>query len=403
MAIYKGKKCPNCGGTLLYGDNGYNVYCDSCGNEYKLSELTSENKENNGSVRKKTIDELESYENVLDTSKSWSYDNEELIEKSKIALKVAEYWKVTEFCSEILKREPENAEAYLYKMLADLKVPSREDLLNYDKDFVENKYYKIIQNLDAQGINDELNEARKRINENIKEAELNKKYTEAIEKYKNKNYYNAKKDFEQIIDYKDSRQYYESSMQIIDERNRNVEQRKKQEKTAKIVKKLSVIAAVALIIIICIVTIGSCAAKKRIAHDVSNIKIQITNKRSYFNENEYSQGVYYVEFTYNITNNMGVKFNYIEFKAHFKDSSGNDIVYVKSSFGAVSTTSTECLKLAPGSSISRKSTASCLATQYSYDTGFKYLYNNQLSSMTVTFETTGVYFDDGENYYVSEY
>ena len=51
-------------------------------------------------------------------------------------------WKeADEYCERVLDQDPENAKAYLGKLMADLKVSQRDDLKNCDQPFDTNRYY----------------------------------------------------------------------------------------------------------------------------------------------------------------------------------------------------------------------------------------------------------------------
>ncbi|MBO5867953.1 MAG: leucine-rich repeat protein, partial [Oscillospiraceae bacterium] len=69
-----------------------------------------------------------------------------LLKRAFLALEDAEWDKATEYCEKVLDTDPENGEAYLVKLLAELKLTKAEDLSNCTVLTAENRtYQKVIR------------------------------------------------------------------------------------------------------------------------------------------------------------------------------------------------------------------------------------------------------------------
>lgn len=61
-------------------------------------------------------------------------------------LEDGEFAKADDFCEQILNQDPENAEAYLGKLMAELHVKKKDDLKDQPKPFDDrNNYQKVIR------------------------------------------------------------------------------------------------------------------------------------------------------------------------------------------------------------------------------------------------------------------
>ena len=65
-----------------------------------------------------------------------------LLRRVFIFLEDGDFANADEYCEKVLDMEPENAEAYLGKMMAELRVRKREDLALFDEPFDGNGNYK---------------------------------------------------------------------------------------------------------------------------------------------------------------------------------------------------------------------------------------------------------------------
>ena len=316
MAVYKDKKCPKCAGTLLFNDNGYSVTCDSCGQTFTLSELNNNSKSEKigyAKVREKSKEELESYKTILDTGKAWSLSPDELLNRIQVALKTKEYSKVYSFCNELQRRDPENVNVYLYKLLADLKVSKKENLGKLKETFENNDNYKLIMDLGDNSLKKEIRDYLSQINVNIENDKKEERYKKACkmipsddddseedddnydDEYDNwidKSFTKAANEFKALGNYKNSEEKYQYCLSKIQEqkdkkdvqekeRKQQQEQieleRKQIEKKDKIKSILKFVIPIVLITIV-IISIVSSVKSKEAQYDVKYFSVSVTNK-----------------------------------------------------------------------------------------------------------------------------
>ena len=145
MAVYK-EKCPTCGGQIEIKQGETFGICDSCGNTISLSELSKlKSKKYNPPVEttKKSTDDDFEYDSAFDVDESTELSYEELCEKIELALETEEWYIANEYSDEILRRDPKNAYAYLYRLLSDLHLYKKEDLASCGKDFSDYENYRL--------------------------------------------------------------------------------------------------------------------------------------------------------------------------------------------------------------------------------------------------------------------
>ena len=127
-----------------------------------------------------------------------------LLKRAYIMIEDSEWQKADELLERVLDQNPECAEAYLGKLMIDLKVNKRENLATLDKLFEDNNNYQKIMRYCDDALHDEVNGYINAITETIN----NKKYTNALEQMKqaktSNNFLIAAEFFEEIKDYRDS-------------------------------------------------------------------------------------------------------------------------------------------------------------------------------------------------------
>ena len=127
-----------------------------------------------------------------------------LLKRAYIMIEDSEWQKADELLERVLDQNPECAEAYLGKLMIDLKVNKRENLATLDKLFEDNNNYQKIMRYCDDALRDEVNGYINAITETIN----NKKYTNALEQMKQAKTSNdiliAAGLFDEIKDYRDS-------------------------------------------------------------------------------------------------------------------------------------------------------------------------------------------------------
>lgn len=84
------------------------------------------------------------------------------------------------YCEKVLDQDPENAEAYLGKLMAELHVRKRAELQTYNRTFTYSLNYQKIVRFGNKEMIAELDEANKRITDLRKKLQLTKEYNEAV-------------------------------------------------------------------------------------------------------------------------------------------------------------------------------------------------------------------------------
>ena len=129
---------------------------------------------------------------------------EPLLKRAFIFIEDGDWKSADEYCERVLDIDPENSEAYIAKLLIDLKINKRENLANQEESFEENgNYQKAVRFADTQAAT-----VMKGYAEKIKNNRFEKIYSEAFKIFKDsedeKELKYAKTQFETIREYKDS-------------------------------------------------------------------------------------------------------------------------------------------------------------------------------------------------------
>lgn len=281
MAIYKNKKCPKCAGILMFNDNGYSVTCRDCGKQYLLSELNKTNVNNDS----KESNSEEDTKHFLDKKKMWAFSPEELVNKVRYALKIKDFYSATLFNEELLKKDPKNAETYLFQLLIELKLPSKASLSRVKENFEKNENFKLIMELG---------------NDSLKNEMLN---------YLNK--WKQKKKEDQIKRQK-ARQ-----KERREERQRELEEEKIKKKKEKQKVIFIICLSILSIIIVIFIVRGIVIYFKQ--HSINNLSIEITEKTDCSFEKHSYEYVYEIKIVNKGKKNINSLTGYLV----FKDSSNN--------------------------------------------------------------------------------
>ena len=173
-----------------------------------------------------------------------------LLKRAYIMIEDSEWQKADELLERVLDQNPECAEAYLGKLMIDLKVNKRENLATLDKLFEDNNNYQKIMRYCDDALRDEVNGY---INA-ITETRNNKKYTNALEQMKQAKTSNdfliAAGLFDEIKDYRDSgslakecwknKEHYQEEEEEELERQR-MKEKEKQQKKKILTEKLTIL------------------------------------------------------------------------------------------------------------------------------------------------------------------
>lgn len=185
-------KCLNCGATLVRGESG-TAYCPHCGSVYALESRSGQTVVNNQTINNITADTVKiNVDNSVNVAPK--------LRRAFILLEEENYYDAEKILNDVLLFEPENAEAYIGVLLAKLELPNKEALLDSTEIYDFNEYRKLIDDIIKFGDGEERAFAIK--------ISLQQKYCKAIRQYESdlrRDVENARKLFEELGDYKDSK------------------------------------------------------------------------------------------------------------------------------------------------------------------------------------------------------
>ena len=140
-----------------------------------------------------------------------------LVKRAFICLEDGEWGKADDLCEQALNKDPENALAYVGKLMSELQVGHIEDLSIQEESFSDNKYYKNAVRFAEEKLKTELQEQARIVEDQIKE----KTYNMACGLMKlagtEKHYSDPIRLFQSIPDYKDSSDLIKKCSELIDE------------------------------------------------------------------------------------------------------------------------------------------------------------------------------------------
>jgi len=102
-----------------------------------------------------------------------------LLRRAFMFLEDGEWAKADDFCEQVLNIEPENAQAYLGKLMAELKIRKQEDLVKCEVPFEDNTNYQKVNRFGDEKLTSTLKSYIKDIEERKKQEHLTKIYNEA--------------------------------------------------------------------------------------------------------------------------------------------------------------------------------------------------------------------------------
>ena len=181
-------------------------------------------------------------DNYADGNSAVSQGNEiaALLKRAALFLEDGDWQNADLYCEKILDKDPENADSYLYKLMAKLQVRNRKDLGTCEESFKDDELYKKILRFGSGALREELDTYLGRINDRIKE----KKYQNAIALYnkgKLQRYIEAHKLFSSLSNWKDADKWIEKCQLMIDaekdKQRKHEAQRKEKEKLIDLISE----------------------------------------------------------------------------------------------------------------------------------------------------------------------
>ena len=169
MALFK---CQACGAPLEVRDGTEVAFCPYCGMKQTLP--------------KDPVQVISDGTSV-----------ESLLKRAFMFLEDGEFAKADEYCNRVLDIYPENARAYLGKLMADYKFKKQEDLVKSKRYFVKNPNYEKVMRFGDEKL--------KKFLDDIWEN----RYNHAIQLMNEKHYEEAAEKFDTIKGYRDADKKYE--------------------------------------------------------------------------------------------------------------------------------------------------------------------------------------------------
>ena len=125
-----------------------------------------------------------------------------LLKRAFMFLEDGDFARADEFCEQVLNLDPENAEAYLGKLMAELKVRKRDDLKNQPKPFDDRNNYQKTIRFGSDALKKKLAEDTAFIKDRNETARKEGIYSNALALKNAGKFAEAKSLFESIADYK---------------------------------------------------------------------------------------------------------------------------------------------------------------------------------------------------------
>ncbi len=141
-------------------------------------------------------------------SRGGSTNTDALLKRAFMFLEEGNWAEADAYCERVLDEDPENANAYLGKLMAELMVNYKENLSDYNYDFSYSSNYEKVMRFGDDILKAQLNEYIKTIKIRKEEEEIEKTYQRALmimnSAYKKNEFLNAVEIFKSLGDYKDS-------------------------------------------------------------------------------------------------------------------------------------------------------------------------------------------------------
>lgn len=136
-----------------------------------------------------------------------------LLKRVFMFLEDGEWDNANEYCEKVLDINPECAEAYLGKLMAELKVNEQENLADYKEPFVNSNNYKKVLKFADEKLSEKIKNYISNILKRTEQEKLNERYLYAIDLIDSANSEEQFKClaeiFDELKDYKDSKQLRE--------------------------------------------------------------------------------------------------------------------------------------------------------------------------------------------------
>lgn len=198
-------KCPECGGMLAVDDSKKAVNCQFCGEAFIVQEavnnyntyITNDNRTTHNYGEGTVVNVFENHDFA-----------DSLLKRGFIFLEDGDFTRANEYFEKVLDIEPENSQAYLGKLMAELRVRKQKHLKNCNNPFVSNNNFQKIMRYGDEVLKTELQEYNDAIQMRNKITRIDGTYNRAVIRMKSANtsdaYKLAASEFSSISSYKDA-------------------------------------------------------------------------------------------------------------------------------------------------------------------------------------------------------
>lgn len=195
-------KCNNCGKEFIGADDSSVVFCVHCG---ERQEIGAEN----DTVSLFGFSSANTDDYIYSSSAAVT-NTDTLLKRAAVYLEAKNWQKADEYFTRVTELDPENIYGYLGKLMAQVKVTSRKNLMNATRPFDTTNNYKTLMRIADEELAAELKGYVIHIKERLETQNLESTYLKASEILSNamyeKDYTAAVELFRSIPGYKDSEQ-----------------------------------------------------------------------------------------------------------------------------------------------------------------------------------------------------
>lgn len=180
-------------------------------------------------------------------------NSDALVRRAFLALEDGEFDNADKFLEQALNQNPENASAYLGKLMVEKRVRQREDLAKCSQPFDDSKNYKNALRFGDENLVSELEGYIADIKDRIENERLTGIYNQAVASMRAERYQEALNIFKNIAGFKDSNELIKTCEEIRIENERKAEQRRiEAERQAARNKKMMLFGSVAAVIVVAV-------------------------------------------------------------------------------------------------------------------------------------------------------
>ena len=329
---------------------------------------------------------------------------EALLQRVFLFLEDKEWRSADEYCEKVLDIDPQNAQAYLGKMMANFKVSKRQNIKDIKRTITNDSNYQKVLRFADEVLRNELVEYAKIIDETIEYNRNKEIYDKAVKLMGRGSYTESLKAielFKSISGWGDSDTQAANCEAILPQLKEKEEQEKikreqRWEQRKKIIFKWvaigvsSLILTVLTIVVSCVIGITiivkSAERKENANYSADNVEIVAIDKKSSIGSST-GYATYVIVFTYRITNNCRKDIEYIEGNMVFyngEEKIGNGTVRFKTGV-ASKDTETVTVEFSGASEV------------------YQLLYSTPFEQMKIEYQVTSITFEDKAKSYDGDY